>query len=39
MHGSPVVAKAAAAAYDLTVAQRLWALSARLTSVDHGRLA
>jgi NAD(P)-dependent dehydrogenase (short-subunit alcohol dehydrogenase family) len=36
LRGSPGVARAAAAAYDATTAERLWGLSAQLTSIDWG---
>jgi hypothetical protein len=38
LRGSPMVARAAAAAYDVSLARRLWALSAQLTSTDQGGL-
>src|SRR6185312_5399186 len=36
VRGSPIIADAAATAYDATTAQRLWGLSAQLTSIDRG---
>jgi NAD(P)-dependent dehydrogenase (short-subunit alcohol dehydrogenase family) len=39
LRGSPIVATPAPVARDVAAAQRLWALSTQLTSVDQGRLA
>ena len=36
VRGSPIIADAAATAYDATTAEQLWGLSARLTSIDRG---
>jgi hypothetical protein len=36
LRGSPIIADAAATAYDASTAKRLWGLSAQLTSIDRG---